>query len=87
MLLVYPTVHLAGHPQAFIGHVAIVVGTARAAAWDPEHPHDALLDVVQCAGPDGRRPGIIGTDGSTWDRRDHDWPKPEHRTVMLRVRW
>ena len=63
-LLTYPTIRLAGHPQPFIGHVGIVVGVSRCLEWDPAHPHYALLDVVQCRGPNGRRPGIVATDGS-----------------------
>ena len=85
ILLVYPTIRLAGHPDPWIGHVAIVVGAARCREWDHAHPSYALLDVVQCRGPNGRRPGIVATDGSIWDHHDALWPRPEHRTVMLRV--
>jgi hypothetical protein len=84
VLLVYPTIHLVGHPLPFIGHVAIVVGVSRCLEWDVAAPHYALLDVVQCHGPDNRRPGVVATDGSVWDAHDRNWPKPEHRTVMLR---
>jgi hypothetical protein len=85
VLLVYPTIRLSGHPDPWIGHVAIVVGVSRCVSWDHDHPNYAMLDVVQCRGPDGRRPGIVATDGSLWDHHDALWPKPEHRTVMLRV--
>lgn len=84
-LLAYPTVHLSGHAQPFIGHIAIVVGTSRVRGWNPAAPDWSLLDVVQCLGPNGRRPGIIASDASHWNHRDHDWPKPEHRSVLLRV--
>lgn len=84
-LLAYPTIRLAGHPQPWIGHVAIVVDVARAAAWDPTCPDWSLLGVVQCCGPDGRRPGILRTDASHWNAHDATWPKPEHRSALLRV--
>jgi hypothetical protein len=40
---------------------------------------------VQCRGPNGKRPGIVATDGSIWDHHDALWPKPEHRSVLLRM--
>lgn len=86
ILLTYPTIRLPGHPQPFIGHVGIVVSVARCAEWDRDRPQYSLLDVVQCHGPNGRRPGIVATDGSIWDHHDRLWPKAEHRTVMLRVK-
>lgn len=84
-LLVYPTIHLIGRGP-WRGHIAIVVGVRRCLEWDPQHPSYTLVDVVQCHGPNGRRPGIIATDGTIWDNHDHIWPKPEHRTVILRAR-
>lgn len=88
-LLVYPTLRLAGHPKPFIGHVGIVVGCARlvGSAWTWQHPAFHLLDVAQCRGPDERSPAVVLTDGSLWDRRNEDWPKPAHRTVVLRMNW
>lgn len=85
VLLAYPTIRLPGHPEPWIGHIAIVVGVSRCASWDHGRPNYSLLDVAQCRGPDGRRPGIVATDGSVWDHHDALWPRPEHRTVMLRV--
>jgi hypothetical protein len=85
-LLTYPTIRLAGHPKPWIGHIGIIVGVSRCLEWDQAHPHYALLDVVQCRGPNGRRPGIVATDGSVWDQHDATWPRPEHRTVMLRAK-
>lgn len=82
-LLVYPTIRLPGHPQVWIGHVGIVVGVSRCLEW--VQPSYASLDVVQCRGPNGRKPGIVATDGAIWDHHDTVWPNPEHRTVMLRV--
>lgn len=85
-LIAYPTIRLAGHPDPWIGHVGIVVGVSHCTAWDPARPRYDLLDVVQCHGPNGQRPGIVRTDGSIWTHHDTLWPKPEHRTAMLRVR-
>lgn len=84
-LLVYPTIRLAGHPLPWIGHVAIVIGVSRVATWDSMAPQYHLLDVAQCCGPNGRSPAVLATDGSVWDRHDHDWPKYEHRTAALRA--
>lgn len=85
-LLTYPTIYLAGHPDPFVGHVGMVAAVTRCAEWDPATPQYHLLDVIQCCGPNGRAPAVIRTDGSVWDRHDHDWPKPEHRTRVLRAR-
>lgn len=86
ILLAYPTIRLAGHPDPWIGHIAIIVGISRCLEWDHAKPRYALLDVVQCCGPSGHRPGIIASDGAIWDHHDSIWPKQEHRTVMLRVK-
>lgn len=54
--------------------------------WDPIKPDYSLLDVVQMCGPNGHHPGIVASDGTIWRHHDAQWPKPEHRTVMLRVK-
>ena len=84
-LIAYPTIRLPGHAQPWIGHVAIVVGVDRVRDWDLAAPDWSRLDVVQCCGPAGRRPGILRTDASHWNGHDATWPKPEHRTALLRV--
>lgn len=84
-LLCYPTFHLPGHPKPWIGHVAIVVGLERLLEWDWARPTWSYLDVVQCAGPNGRTPGVIATTASHWDDHDRTWPKPEHRSSLIRV--
>jgi hypothetical protein len=84
VLLTYPTIHLPGHPP-FCGHVGIVTSVARCAEWDATAPNYELLDVAQCCGPNGRAPAVIATDGAVWASHDRLWPKPQHRTVMLRV--
>ncbi len=83
VLLVYPTIHRAGH--VFVGHEAMIEDVSRAFEWDHEAPDYSLLTIIQCVGPNGRRPGVIRSDGSHFNMHDHQWPRPEHRTVMLRV--
>ena len=84
-LLAYPTIHLPDHPKPWVGHIAIVIGVSRVLEWDPAAPDWSLLDVAQCAGPDGRTPGVIATTAAHWNDHDRDWPRPEHRTALLRV--
>ncbi len=83
-LLCYPTIYLQGHE--FVGHVGIIVAVNRCAEWDPAMPAYHLLDIAQCCGPNSRQPAVIRTDGSVWDRHDHNWPKYEHRTKVLRAK-
>lgn len=84
-LILYPTIRLPGRPEQWIGHVKIVTDVSRVTAWNPD-PCWALLDTVECRGPNGHRPGIVAGTGAGMDAHDRDWPKPEHRTAMLRVR-
>jgi hypothetical protein len=87
-LLAYPTFTVLddkGIPHRFIGHIAIVTGVSRVLEWDAARPQWHLLDVAQCKGPNGRTPGVLATDGAIWDEHDRVWPKPEHRSVLLRV--
>lgn len=83
-LLCYPTFRLAGHSQPWIGHVAIV--TSVPAEWDWEYDTWRELTVVQCRGPNGRRPAIAETSGNGWEVHDLTWPKPEHRSQLIRVK-
>ncbi len=83
-LIAYPTIRILSH--VFVGHVAIVTGINRVGAWDATAPNWTLLDVAQCCGPNGRGPAVIKSDGAIWSHHDTMWPKPEHRTVMLRVK-
>lgn len=83
-LLTYPTFRLHNHAQPFIGHVAIVIGVPAEWAWG--YSKWGELTVVQCCGPDGRKPGIVKSNAGHWDAHDATWPKPEHRSVLLRVK-
>ncbi len=84
-LLMYPTFHLAGHPQPLIGHVCIVTSVSHVVTWDPAKPRWDLLEVAQCHGPNGFTPGVVATDGSIWSHHDAMWPKPEHRSHLIRA--
>lgn len=77
-VICYPTIHLDG--KTFIGHIGIVVGVAR---WDGAS--FASLDTVQVCGPNGRSPAAIATTGIAFDHHSATWPKPEHRSVLLRA--
>lgn len=88
-VLAYPTFRIKkddGEVLTFIGHTCVVVGVSRVLEWDSAAPQYHLLDVAQVKGPNGRKPAAIATDGSIWDHHDSLWPKPEHRTRMIRVK-
>jgi hypothetical protein len=80
-ILAYPTIHLQGHPQPFIGHGAIVVSVGR---WDGQH--FGSLDIMQVCGGPARKPAAILSDGHHFDDQRAQWPKPEHRSRLIRVR-
>lgn len=84
----YPTIRLPEHAdRRWIGHAAIVVGISRAQHhWDFQLPRFGLLDIVECVGPDGRRPAIRRGTGTGFDEHTNTWPKPEHRSYLLRVK-
>ncbi len=87
-LLTYPTFRIKNALGAtvgpFIGHVGIVVGVP--AEWSWGASKWAELTVVQCCGPDGRKPGIVKSSALHWDAHDKVWEKPQHRSVLLRIK-
>lgn len=88
-LVVCPTIRLPDHPDKgpWIGHAAIVSGVDRSKhRWDPQAPQFALLDIIECRGPDGRSPAIRQTNGTYFDTWRQTWPKVNHRSWLLRVR-
>lgn len=85
-LLAYPTIHLSGHPEPWVGHVQICTGVNRVRQWDPARPKFSLLDVVECHGPDGRINAIRSTTGAVVDAHNVTWPKAQHRGYLLRVK-
>lgn len=90
-LLVYPTLRIKGADgelHTFIGHVAIVLSNDRVSPsqWNWTDPPYHLLDVAQCRGPNGRSPAVIQTDGSIWSAHDDKWPKPAHRSCVVRMK-
>jgi len=87
-LVLYPTFTLNGSDgksHRFIGHVGIVVGTSRVVDWQPGWNHYEQLDIAQCRGPNGRKPGVVLTDGSVWSHHDSVWPKKQHRSHLIRA--
>ena len=87
-LLLYPTIDILGQDgqhHRFIGHVGIVSGVDRCLEWDQDAPDYTLLDVIHCCGPNGRKPAVVKGDGSIWQHHSHVWPKPQHRSVLLRA--
>ena len=84
-LIMYPTIRLKGYPLPWIGHVKIVTGVSRCSTWDAAAPDWSLLDTAECCGPNGRRPAVVLGTGAGMNTHDRNWPKPEHRTVMLRA--
>lgn len=87
-ILAYPTIHLPGSDAGpWIGHAAICVDVSRAAGrWDWAMPRFDLLDMVECHGPNGTTPAIRRTTGLVFDKHSITWPKPQHRSWLLRVR-
>jgi len=83
-LLTYPSFRING--IQFIGHVVIVTSVRRCLEWDPALPDYGLLDTAECHGPNGHTPGVVASTGAGFAGHDKVWPKPEHRTIMLRVR-
>jgi hypothetical protein len=89
-LLVYRSIWYAdGHAndtghgdRRWIGHVSIIVDVPRVyVAGDY-----STLRVVQCRGPNGKRPGVIESDGYTWEHHDQDWGDVEiRRSKIVRV--
>jgi len=80
-IIAYPTIYLPGHPKPWIGHGAIVVDVSR---WDGQH--FGTLEIMQVCGGDGRRPAAILGDGHHFDDQRAQWPKPEHRSRLVRVK-
>lgn len=71
-----------------IGHV-LATTRNRAAEWDHRlmpRPWDQV-DVVQCRGPNGKKPGVIESTAEVCTRHDAKWVKvPEMWTQVIRVR-
>lgn len=74
--------------RAHIGHV-MPVRKNRALEWDHKllpRPWN-LVDVVQCRGPNGKRPGVVTTDAAVCAAHDANWLKvPAMWTQVIRVR-
>ena len=82
-LLLYPTFYLkdkAGVNHKFIGHVGIIETVPAGFVYGDWAP----LGIIQCHGPNHHKPGVARTDGSIWAHHDTIWPKPEHRSHIVR---
>lgn len=71
-----------------VGHVRGVTGN-RALEWDhavlPRPWH--LVDVIECRGPNGEKPGVIEGTAAACARHDAKWLRvPEMQTQIIRVR-
>jgi hypothetical protein len=71
-----------GSIKQWIGHGALVRTPNGAVVGD----HFSKLSIIQCYGPNNRRPAIRVTDGSVFDHHDATWPEAQHRTTVLRVK-
>jgi hypothetical protein len=78
-LLVYASDKKAGRPY---GHVGMVTG-GLPAEWDPKVPACwKALEVTDCHGPNGRRPGVSLVTGSGWGK---NWGKRNGTIIVRRV--
>lgn len=77
-LLIYPSIYIKG--KRFIGHVGLVESVP--AVWTVGEYNK--LGILQCHGPNGFRPGVVRSDGSTWTKHDVVWPKEAHRSALVR---
>jgi hypothetical protein len=85
-LLCYPTFIIPAaapphQPLTFIGHVALIETVPT--DYRPGEGWDRLT-LLQCRGPNGRRPAVLRTDGSIFAHHDAVWPLPEHHCVVVR---
>jgi hypothetical protein len=83
-LLVYPTITTLkgkdGKVKRFIGHVGIiefVPPNFKYGDW-------GRLSIIQCHGPNFRKPAVVRSDGSIWAHHDTLWGKIQHRTRIVR---
>lgn len=84
-LLVYPTLRFTksdGKVLTFIGHVALIESVP--VAYTPGDY--SSLTVLQCHGPNGFKPGVVRTTGEVFELHDVTWPKPAHRTRVIRMK-
>jgi hypothetical protein len=78
-LLVYASDKKGGRPY---GHVGMVTG-GLPSEWDPKVPSCwKALEVTDCHGPNGRRPGVTLVTGSGWGRH---WGARNGTIIVRRV--
>lgn len=81
-LLLYPTIYVKvdGKKKQFVGHVGLIEFVPVDFRWGDWR----RLGIIQCHGPNGYTPGAVRSDGSVWAHHDTLWPKPEHRSQVVR---
>lgn len=82
-LVLYPTFYLKGADgeiHKFIGHVGLVEAVPAGFKYGDWR----ALTIIQCHGPNHYKPGVVRTDGSIWAHHDSIWPKPQHKTHVVR---
>lgn len=84
-IICYPTFRIAGEQYPHIGHGAIVLSVARAAAFDPTAPSYSMLDIAHCHGPPMRGPAITRSTGALFDLHSTNWPQPGRKSRLLRL--
>lgn len=81
-LIAYPTIRIPdahGSILTFVGHVAIVTDASK---WNGAY---ASLTIAQSIGPNGRTPSIVSSSAKHFDDHDAIWPKPQHRSWLVRA--
>ncbi len=78
-LLVYASDKQRGRPY---GHVGMVTG-GLPCEWDPKNPACwKALQVTDCHGPNGRRPGVTTVSGAGWGKH---WGQRRGTVIVRRV--
>jgi hypothetical protein len=72
-----------------IGHASVVEScTVPLADWGTRgHVDWRTVTLIQCRGPNGKRPGVVRSIGTSWENHDQDWArgaKPWRGSKLLR---
>lgn len=89
-LLVYAAVRNEQARRVVVGHIALVEScSVPVEEWGTRGRVDwRAVTVIQCRGPNGKRPGVIRSSGATWQRHDELWglgARPWRASRLLRV--
>jgi hypothetical protein len=83
-LVMWATIRMEGSPRPKIGHVLMVKSLPEGfvhgkTTW-------GLVTMLQCCGPNGRKPAIIETDGRSIDRHNAVYTAPGQGAYVVRVK-